>query len=75
MKVTLKGQVTVPKKLRERFGITSKTEVEFLESNGQIILVKKGALSPFSRFRGIARPEAAPQSTDEFLRAVREEEA
>ena len=75
MKVTQKGQVTLPKKLRERYGITSKTEVEFLESDGQIVLVKKGVLSPFSRFRGIARREGAPQRTDEFLRALREEEA
>jgi AbrB family looped-hinge helix DNA binding protein len=34
MRVTIKGQVTVPKALRERFGITPETEVEFREQRG-----------------------------------------
>lgn len=41
MRVTRKGQVTVPKELRERFGITTDTEVEFRDERGKLVLVKK----------------------------------
>ncbi len=41
MRVTQKGQVTVPKELRDRFGITTDTEVEFRDERGKLVLVKK----------------------------------
>lgn len=34
MKITSKGQVTIPKELRDRLGLLPGTEVEFIEQNG-----------------------------------------
>ena len=42
MRVTSKGQVTIPKKVREVLGIGPKSEVDFVEENGRVYLVKKG---------------------------------
>ncbi|HEV8132148.1 MAG TPA: AbrB/MazE/SpoVT family DNA-binding domain-containing protein [Acidobacteriota bacterium] len=72
MKVTEKGQVTVPKKLRRKYGITAATEVEFIERDGAIHLVKKAATGALGRFRGIADKKGIPRRTDEFLRLIRE---
>ena len=74
MKVTERGQVTIPKWMREKHGINSATEVEFVERNGEILLLKKGSLSPLGRFRGIARTHGLPQRTDEFLSLIRDGE-
>lgn len=35
MRVTSKGQVTIPKELRDRLGLLPGTEVEFIEENGE----------------------------------------
>ena len=40
MRVTTKGQVTVPKELRERHGITAGSDVDFIEEGGRVVLVK-----------------------------------
>lgn len=40
MKVTSKGQVTIPQELRERHGLLPGTEVEFLEEDGTVTLRK-----------------------------------
>ena len=40
MKVTSKGQVTIPIELRERTGIVPGSEVEFDEKNGQLLIRK-----------------------------------
>lgn len=72
MKVTERGQITLPKRLREKFGITPATEVEFIEADGGIMIVKKGSLRPLAKFRGIAKPKGLPARTDEFLALIRE---
>ncbi|MBU2647956.1 AbrB/MazE/SpoVT family DNA-binding domain-containing protein [bacterium] len=35
-----RGQVTIPKKLRDRLGIVPRTVLDFHEENGKIIVVK-----------------------------------
>ena len=35
MRVTSKGQVTIPKKVRETLGIGPKSEVDFVEEDGR----------------------------------------
>ncbi|MDQ2634003.1 MAG: AbrB/MazE/SpoVT family DNA-binding domain-containing protein [Pseudomonadota bacterium] len=42
MRVTSKGQVTIPRDLREMFGIDSNTEVIFGLEGGKITIVPKG---------------------------------
>jgi AbrB family looped-hinge helix DNA binding protein len=41
MKVTSKGQVTIPIEIRARLGILPNSEVEFAEQDGHVVLRKK----------------------------------
>lgn len=72
MKITERGQITLPKKLRQKFGITPATEIEFVEADGAILIVKKASVSPLTKFRGIAKPKGFPARTDAFLALLRE---
>jgi AbrB family looped-hinge helix DNA binding protein len=40
MRVTSKGQVTIPKQIRRRQGIRVGSEVEFVEQGGSIVVTK-----------------------------------
>jgi AbrB family looped-hinge helix DNA binding protein len=42
MVINAKGQIVIPKALRDRFGIRPGQEVEFKEDHGKIVLIKKG---------------------------------
>jgi AbrB family looped-hinge helix DNA binding protein len=70
--VTSKGQVTIPKSIRDHFGITPGTAVDIkVAADGQIVLTKAGMTPPPSRFatlRGIAGPG---MSTDEIMALLR----
>jgi AbrB family looped-hinge helix DNA binding protein len=71
MRVTIKGQVTVPKALRERFGITQQTEVEFRDERGKLVLVKKPADTVVARLRGRIKRLPVGRDVDEYLRHTR----
>ena len=49
MRVTSKGQVTIPKHIRQRNGIRSGTEVEFVEKDGDIVVTTEVARGKGSR--------------------------
>ena len=75
MRITERGQITIPKGLRDKYGITPATEIEFFEREGGLLLVKARTVSTLERFRGIARKTSGiPNSTDEFIKAIREGE-
>ena len=38
MRITSKGQVTIPKELRERFGLLPGTEVAYLAEDGRVFV-------------------------------------
>lgn len=40
MRITSKGQVTIPKELREELGFLPGTEVEFISSDGELFVRK-----------------------------------
>ena len=72
MRVTTKGQVTIPRNIREILGITPETEITFREENGRFYLVKVDepvVTRKFHRFRGIA---TAKMSTDQIMSLTRE---
>lgn len=72
MRATIKGQVTIPRRVREILGIAPGTDVEFLEENGRFYIVKASKNKPtkkFARLRGIA---TAKMSTDEIMKLTRE---
>ncbi len=75
MRVTTKGQVTIPQHIREKMGITPYTEVDFIEEEGQIILVKREQGTPvprtFHRVRGSA---TVKMSTGEIMALTRGDE-
>lgn len=41
MKVTIKGQVTIPQDIREKHGFWPETEGELVERNGRVVLEKR----------------------------------
>ena len=41
MKLTVKGQVTIPKHVRDRLGINAHSEVEFIEEDGRVYIIRK----------------------------------
>lgn len=42
MTLTTKGQVTIPKNLRDKYGLDEHTEIEFVDEGGSIRIIKKG---------------------------------
>ena len=80
MRVTEKGQVTIPKAIRDRLGIKSGSEVEFIESRSGVRLerklqdgkaVEQGFRQWVERFRGAGQTGL---SVDEYMIRIREQE-
>jgi antitoxin PrlF len=71
-RVTRKGQVTIPKRVRDHLGIEPGSVVDFeLGDDGRILLTVAGAEpkpSRFERFRGIA---TVKMTTDEIMALTR----
>ncbi len=71
MRLTSKGQVTIPLHIRKKLGLSTNSEVEFVEEKGRVI-VKKGettkASTRFRKLRGIGKVQ---MTTDEILRFTR----
>ncbi|MGH2865792.1 MAG: AbrB/MazE/SpoVT family DNA-binding domain-containing protein [Solirubrobacteraceae bacterium] len=68
--ISEKGQITVPKPLRERLGIRAGDRLEFIEEHGHLVLRKTADRDPVAAAYGIL---SLDQSTDEALRALRGE--
>lgn len=69
-KVTAKGQVTIPKEVRERLGLNPGDEVEFVEDKGTFHLRRRVASSPFEKYRGYLK-DLAGQDPDELVEQMR----
>ena len=71
MKVGEKGQITIPKNVRDRFGLKKNTEVEVIVEDGKIILRKRTqAVHPVDQVRGIIKLQYA-NSVDEYIEEIR----
>jgi AbrB family looped-hinge helix DNA binding protein len=70
MKIGERGQVTIPKRYRSRFGFTPATEVEFMEQAGQLVLkkAKKSAL-PMEKHFGVLKGRGL--RSDDLVEAMR----
>ena len=55
MRVTSKGQVTIPKDIREKLGVEPGTDVGFREEDGKIILTNEDAQAGESSGARLAR--------------------
>ena len=69
-KVTSKGQVTIPKKVREKLGIHPGEEVGFEEKGEQILLKKALTKSPFEKWMGQLKHLKGKRS-DHLVREIR----
>jgi antitoxin PrlF len=64
-----RGQVTIPKVLRDRLGITPRTVLNFREENGKLIAEKVQLSDPITSVLGCLKLD---KSTDEILAAMRD---
>ena len=79
VKITSKGQVTIPQAIREELGLLPNTEVEFVVKRGSVLIRKvtgnkkssRGARA-VQRLRGRAR--GSEMSTEEIMRLTRGEQ-
>lgn len=73
MVINAKGQIVIPQKLREKYGIAPGAEVEFEEIQGKLILIKKGVREQFHKKAKKYRFDfpAGIKSTKEFLQRAR----
>jgi AbrB family looped-hinge helix DNA binding protein len=74
MRITTKGQVTIPQPMREKLGITPATEIDFVEEKGRVYIVKKtGPNKSGQRFRKLRGVASVRMTTDEIMALTREE--
>ena len=74
MKVGERGQVTIPKDIREQFGLRPDTDVEFRVVKGSIILKKAPKKLNLNKWRGRCAKsfsELGYTSVDKFIDDVR----
>ena len=69
MKIGERGQLTIPKALREKYGLLPHTEVELVpEEFGVVIKKKVHHSSPVKKVYGILKRKS---STDDLIQAMR----
>jgi AbrB family looped-hinge helix DNA binding protein len=68
-RVSEKGQITVPKVLRDRFGIRPGDELDVIDDGGRLVLSKAVTDDPVAAVYGIL--DAEGRSTDEFIEELR----
>jgi AbrB family looped-hinge helix DNA binding protein len=76
MRITSKGQVTIPQRIREDFGLLPHTEVEFVVQGERVVLRKadgenQGMRAWLDRARGSADIK---MTTDEIMALTRGED-
>jgi len=78
MKIGERGQVTIPKKIRDRFGLTANTDIEFRVAKGAIVLEKVPRKIDVAKWKGRCRQSFAElgyaprgKAVDHFLEDVR----
>ena len=73
-RVTSKGQVTIPKRVRERLSIEKGSLIDFeLTAGGQVVLLKVGAQTAPNRFEALRGRASKGTTTDEIMALTRGE--
>lgn len=79
-RVTSKGQVTIPKRYREQFGIEPESEVEFDAEHGRLFLIPRHehqravAERWLDELKRIGREHGNGMTTDEIMQLTRGDE-
>lgn len=69
MKISERGQITIPKRLRQRYGLTADTEVEIAQTDEGLLIRKRGQKRhPVDELIGVLRSGG---STDDYLENIR----
>lgn len=69
MRMTERGQITVPKRLRQKYGLNQHVDVEVVERDGKLLILKgQNGASPVDQAYGMLK---AGESTDEYIKAIR----
>ena len=74
MKIGERGQVTIPKKIREQFGLRPNTEVEFSVVEDLIVLKRAPKKLNLARWKGRCRDsfrKLGYSSVDKFIEDIR----
>ena len=74
MKIGERGRITIPKEIRDRFGLGPQTEVEFHVVQGVIVLKKAPKKLDLQKWRGRCKGSFAKlgySSVDRFIDDVR----
>jgi AbrB family looped-hinge helix DNA binding protein len=69
-KVTSKGQITIPKEIREKLGISPGEEIGFVERHGVFFIKKPMTKSPFEKWMGRLKGLEGSQS-DQIIEDMR----
>ncbi len=72
-KITIKGQTTIPKAVRDQLGIGPGDRLVFVTQDGQIIL--QGLKQTLSDRRGSIKPKHKPENFDQVRTAVKRRRA
>lgn len=71
-KITSKGQITIPKKIREKLGVVPGDRLEFKEFKGKYVIEKKLTKSPFDKYVGHLKKKRGLE-TDRIIEELRGE--
>ena len=69
-KMTSKGQVTIPKNVRDRLGLSQGEELQFCEEKGVFYIQKSVKKSPFDKWVGHLRKPKG-KKTDAIIKELR----
>ncbi len=67
--VTKKGQVTIPKKIREALGLREQDKVVFIQRNNEVIL--KPIKGTILNLRGSVKPRHKPENFETIRKEVK----
>ena len=76
MRISERGQITIPKRLRDRFGMNHNVEVEIVPADSGLLIRKRTAADhPVDRVYAILRQgkyaDDLPANTDDYVEAIR----
>lgn len=71
-KITSKGQITIPKNVREKLGLKTGESVTFEEKDGVFYIRKSIIKSPFDKWKGKLK-NLKGKSSDEVVKELRGE--
>lgn len=69
-KVTSKGQITIPKTIRDALGLEPGDEVEFVQEDGEFVVRRHESASRFEKYRGYLT-EKLGQDPDALVEELR----